>query len=278
MKWLSISSNAVLSGTVCISNSASAPRPLQKMDLFVDGKFFQTMTNLAPQPGNVLSAAIEGYPVSYTVPTDATLGSIVTGLVQCINIPWLTNITKVQAFTHGDRIELRSISTNFLADPFYYVDRLATNGTNFSYRVSYLPFPERPQFNSLAMDPAAGYRMQIETMPGVPCVVLASTDLQDWVPIATNVDGGTNVSSIPEVQITLAAFFALLLLIPGHGFHSLQTAPASAFTFKRRRPCPTSFRLPVTFSTGHPFRRTFRRFHGPAAARLHQFFRAFLSR
>jgi uncharacterized protein (TIGR03790 family) len=194
VKWLNLASNAVLSGTITISNGAFANRPLQKMDLFVDGKFFQTVTNLSPRPGNVVTVNLEGYPVSYTVPTNATLSSVVTGLVARINTPWLTNITKIAAFARGDRVELHSMSSNYLADPFYYVDSSATNTSSTSYRVDYAPFPKTPRFNSLTFNPAAGSNLRVETIPGVPCIVDASTNLLDWTPIATNVAGA-------EIQI-----------------------------------------------------------------------------
>src|SRR5207302_2003575 len=101
-RWVGVVSNAVLSGTFSISNNAFASRPLQKMDLFVDGKYLQTLTNIVPRAGNVLNMTLEGYPISYTVPANATLSSVVTGLVARINMPWLTNITKVAAFARGD--------------------------------------------------------------------------------------------------------------------------------------------------------------------------------
>jgi hypothetical protein len=114
----------------------------------------------------------------------------VTGVVARINDPWLTNITRIAAFPRGDRIELRSMSTNYLQDPFYYVDTSATNATQRFYRVSYAPFPNRPQFNSLDFDRLRGARIRVETIPGVPCVLEASTNLAVWVAIATNLAGG----------------------------------------------------------------------------------------
>jgi uncharacterized protein (TIGR03790 family) len=194
VKWLNPATNAVVSGIVTISNNAFASRPLQKMDLFVDGKFFQTVTNIPPRPGNILTVNLEGYPVSYTVPTNATLSSVVTGLAARINTPWLTNITKIAAFAKGDRIELRSMSSNYLRDPFYYVDGSATNTTSSSYRVDYAPFPDTPRFNSLDFDVDTGASLRVETVPGIPCVIQASTNLMDWTPITTNAFGG-------EIQI-----------------------------------------------------------------------------
>src|ERR1039457_3255562 len=75
-RWGGVASNAVLSGTAQLGVAFSAldgNHPLQQIDLFVDGKYLQTLTNAAPQPGNVLTVALNGYPITYTVPTNATL-------------------------------------------------------------------------------------------------------------------------------------------------------------------------------------------------------------
>ncbi len=46
------------------------------MDLFLDGTYVQTVTNLLPSAGNVLSATLNGFTVNYTVPTNATVASV----------------------------------------------------------------------------------------------------------------------------------------------------------------------------------------------------------
>src|SRR5215831_682116 len=56
-QWLSPASNAVLTGTAPLSirlNAIDRDHPLQQVDLFLDGKYFRTLTNLSPAPGNVL--------------------------------------------------------------------------------------------------------------------------------------------------------------------------------------------------------------------------------
>lgn len=77
--------------------------------MFVDGKYFSTLTNLAPRAGNVLTVRVNGYPVSYAVPANATLSNVAAGLATVLNDPATTNITGVSAFVHGDRIELHSM-------------------------------------------------------------------------------------------------------------------------------------------------------------------------
>ena len=82
-RWSTNLPNSVLSGTSMLSVKFSAHdgnHPLQQIDLFVDGTYFSTLTNLAPCPGNLLTVTLNGYPITYTVPTNATLNTIATGL------------------------------------------------------------------------------------------------------------------------------------------------------------------------------------------------------
>lgn len=109
--WLNLPQNAVLAGTtnLALQCDAAAPgHPVQQVDLFVDGRFFKVLTNILPQPNNVLTVSINGYPTNYTVSTDATLASVAAGLVSKLSGNRYVNATKVRAFARGDRVELRS--------------------------------------------------------------------------------------------------------------------------------------------------------------------------
>jgi uncharacterized protein (TIGR03790 family) len=113
-QWVGVVSNAMLSGTAPLTvrfSAADPARPLQQVDLFVDGRYFQTLTNLAPGAGNQLTLNFAGGTVRYTVPANATLSSLAGGLVVAIgtNGPLSTHLT---ATTKGDRIEVRSVSGN----------------------------------------------------------------------------------------------------------------------------------------------------------------------
>jgi hypothetical protein len=90
---------------------------LQQVDLFVDGKFFRTLTNLAPAAGNQVNVRIGSQSVSYAVPANATLASIATGLAAVLNAPAISNVTKTVALPFGDRVELRQIATNLPPAP-----------------------------------------------------------------------------------------------------------------------------------------------------------------
>ncbi len=101
------SAGAGLFGTTNLTvnfNAADTRRPLQQIDLFVDGLWNRTLTNIPPAAGNLLQATFNGRTVSYVVPAAATLQTIASGWAAAFNAEQA--LTKVQAVAHGDRIEL----------------------------------------------------------------------------------------------------------------------------------------------------------------------------
>jgi len=111
--WIGLSSNTVLSSRVPLSvqfEAADLDRPLQQVDLFIDGRFFQTLTNLTPQAGNELLLNFVGGTVRYTVPANATLTSLAKGLADSINSVAASSPANITARAHGDRIEVQSRS------------------------------------------------------------------------------------------------------------------------------------------------------------------------
>lgn len=107
--WNSLTNGTVLSGQASLNpsfTSAAPALPLTRVDLFVDGNFYQTVTNISPAPGNILSAVVNGYSINYTVPPSATLSSAAAGLASALNARSFS--THVQAYALGDRIQLQS--------------------------------------------------------------------------------------------------------------------------------------------------------------------------
>jgi uncharacterized protein (TIGR03790 family) len=107
--WNNLPLNALLSGTTNLTLQATAVdgrHPVQQVDLFLDGLWLQTVTNIPPSLGNVLTVTINGQPISYVVPPSATVKSVTSGLTSMIN--GMSGVTKVSAYAHGDRIELQS--------------------------------------------------------------------------------------------------------------------------------------------------------------------------
>jgi uncharacterized protein (TIGR03790 family) len=109
--WSSLTNGSVLSGVAPLSLNftAAAPTlPLHQVDLFLDGRFLQTVTNLPPAAGNALAVTLNGFTVNYSATSNASLASTVSGLAAALNAE--TNSTGVQAYAAGDRLELQSLS------------------------------------------------------------------------------------------------------------------------------------------------------------------------
>jgi uncharacterized protein (TIGR03790 family) len=190
--WATGVSNSTLTGLspLTVDFSADGARhPIQQIDLFVDGKFHYTLTNLAPEPGNVLSVSLNGYPVTYIVPTNATIRSIASNITTLINIPASTNATKVKAIHFGDRVELQSINTNHAWFPIHVANSFFLTTGN-SYRVTYLPESFPPRLLPTGLDKKGAYRMQLEIPTRLNYVIQATTNLTDWQPIFTNTVAG----------------------------------------------------------------------------------------
>jgi uncharacterized protein (TIGR03790 family) len=107
--WVSVTNGTVLSGQARLDvafSAAATNLPLAQVDLFLDGTFLQTVTDLQPSAGNTLWVVFENQAVSYTVPTNATVASVTAGLAEALNAQ--SNSTQVQAWSVGDRLELQS--------------------------------------------------------------------------------------------------------------------------------------------------------------------------
>ena len=110
--WSGLASNAVLSATTNLSlhfTASDAQHPVQQVDLYVDGMFAQTLTNIAPGEGNNISVTLNGFTTNYIVPAAATINSVASNLTVILNDASFSNATKVAAIAHGDRIEMQSL-------------------------------------------------------------------------------------------------------------------------------------------------------------------------
>lgn len=113
--WSNLPDGAVLSGTTNLSVAFGAPdesRPVQQVDLFLDGKWLRTLTNLPPQQNNRVYVTLAGQTTNYLVPAGATLKSVATGLATTLNSTAFSNLTRVAAFPRGDRLLLQSQEVN----------------------------------------------------------------------------------------------------------------------------------------------------------------------
>ena len=180
------------------------------MDLFVDGNFFQTVTNLLPSAGNVLSVTLNGFTVNYTVPTNATVASVVTGLAAALNAQ--TNSTRVQACPVGDRLELQSLD---VAVPGSNVTLSASAALGSAAQLTTWLTPARPTFLDTT---ATGYLgMLVSNTPAVG----------DWLQVSFTKTNGTQVT----VSVTnLAAGTTIATLVQNLLIGSMPTRRCSPLT------------------------------------------------
>jgi uncharacterized protein (TIGR03790 family) len=178
--WSSLTNGTVLGGQSVFNldfTAAGANSPLARADLFVDGAWFQTMTNLPPAAGNVLSVNLNGSVIPYTVPTNATLATLATGLAGVLNLQ--SNVTRVLAVPAGDRIELQALDV-FVPGGLVTVSATSAAG---SAQVSTTSLTAaRPTFLDTV---ATGY--QVVTLAGAPVV-------GDWLQATFIKTNGSTVS------------------------------------------------------------------------------------
>ncbi len=108
--WVNLPANSVLSGITNLTLQCAASvskRPIQQVDLFLDGTWLQTLTNIPPAAGNQLYVTINGFTTNYLVPSNATIASVASGLAGLLNQPGYAGQSEAQATAYGDRIELQ---------------------------------------------------------------------------------------------------------------------------------------------------------------------------
>ncbi len=111
--WAGLPDGAVLTGTTNLNvqfTSDSLARPVQQVDLFLDGQWLNTVSNIPPRQNNILYVTLNGSQTNYTVPASATLKTVASNLVLRLNGNSYSNATKIAAFAHGDRIELQNLN------------------------------------------------------------------------------------------------------------------------------------------------------------------------
>ena len=197
--WGTLADGALLSGVSTlppVSFSAAATNlPLDRVDLFVDGRFLRTVTNLMPAPGNVLSVSLNGSGIQYTVPQNATLRSVTEGLTDALNTQ--SNATRVAAIAATDRMELQGLD-------------VATPGTNISIRAS----ASTGSAGGLTIMPSGARPLFLDTV-ATGYIGLTATNAVadgDWLQLqvtktngsqislsVTNTPGDTNVSDLCQL-------------------------------------------------------------------------------
>jgi uncharacterized protein (TIGR03790 family) len=198
--WSSVAQGAVLSGQVVLNPtffSAATNLPFGQVDLFVDGCFARTLTNLPPAAGNVLSVTLNGTVVEYTVLPDDTLASVAGGLADELNAH--VDETKVAASAVGDRIELQSLD---LATPGSNVTVSVSSSPGSSSQVTTLLSVARPAFLDTS---AAGFLGLAATQtPAVGDWLALDFVKTNGVPVhigVTNADSGATIGTLAQMAI-----------------------------------------------------------------------------
>jgi uncharacterized protein (TIGR03790 family) len=113
--WVNLPANSVLSGITNLTLQCAAStsnRPIQQVDLFLDGTWLKTLTNLPPAAGNQLYVTINSCTTNYLVPSNATIASVASGLAGVLNQSAYVLQSKAQAVAYGDRIDLQFTDIN----------------------------------------------------------------------------------------------------------------------------------------------------------------------
>ncbi len=155
--WLNLTNGATLSGTtnVTLQVTAAGPdRPIQQVDLFVDGKFLQSITNITPRQNNTVTVTLNGFSRTYTVPASASIKSIATGLANSLNNLSYQNQTKITAAAHGDRVELQSTD---LTKSGAQLSASVVNATNTATALTTFVTASRTNFADSTAFGARGY-------------------------------------------------------------------------------------------------------------------------
>ncbi len=205
--WVGLADGETLSGTANLGLQFTAPdasRPVQQVDLFLDGRFLQTLTNISPQQDNRLVVTIAGRAMQYIVPSNATLLSVVAGLVDTLNQSANTNATRVQALARGDRIELRSFE---LGRPGEAITLTASSLRGGGVSRATFVTPARTNFLSTSARGRRSYTVTkaVQADSFLQLTVVKTNGASVTLSV-TNAPGNTNTSTL--VQSLLSALHA----------------------------------------------------------------------
>jgi uncharacterized protein (TIGR03790 family) len=200
--WVNLPANSVLSGVTNLTFQCAAStsnRPVQQVDLFLDGTWLQTLTNIPPAAGNQLYVTINGCTTNYLVPSNATIASVASGLADVLNQPAYAGQTKVQAVTWGDRIGLQytDINTpgaqipvsvsNSIGSASALTTFVVASATNFLDTLAYGYYGSDGSGFSAANPPSLGDYLQL---------VVTKTNGTQVMLAVTNTAPGTNISGL----------------------------------------------------------------------------------
>jgi uncharacterized protein (TIGR03790 family) len=203
--WNDLPYNARLAGVTNLSLQfvgSDLQHPVQQVDLFLDGTFLQTVTNIAPTANNIIYVTVNGFPTNYTIATGASIKSVTSNLTVRLSGTAYMNAAKVHAFTHGDRIELQSFDNTKLGPQ---VSLSVSNSAGSAPALTTYLSASRPNFLDT---PARGSRSySVSNVPQVGSFLeldVIKTNGQTFVVSLTNNTSAATISQFAH------AFFDLI--------------------------------------------------------------------
>jgi uncharacterized protein (TIGR03790 family) len=203
--WNNLPYDARLAGVTNLSlqfAGSDLQHPVQQVDLFLDGTFLQTVTNIAPTANNIIYVTVNGFPTNYTIPPGATIKSVASNLTVRLSQTAYVNAAKVNAFTHGDRVELQSFDNTKLGGQ---VSLSVSNSAGSATALTTYLSASRPNFLD---SPARGSRSySVTNIPQVGSFLeldVIKTNGQTVVVSLTNITSGATISQFGH------AFFDLI--------------------------------------------------------------------
>ncbi|MGA2279975.1 MAG: TIGR03790 family protein [Verrucomicrobiota bacterium] len=205
--WVNLPANSVLSGITNLTFQCAAGatgRPVQQVDLFLDGTWLQTLTNIPPAAGNQLYVTINGCTTNYLVPSNATVASVASGLAGLLNQPAYAGPSKAQATAYGDRIMLQATDintpgaqipvsvSNSIGSASARTTFVVASATNFLDTVAYGLYGSDGVGFSAANPPNVGDYLQL---------VVTKTNGTQVTLAVTNTAPGTNISGLTSQLI-----------------------------------------------------------------------------
>jgi uncharacterized protein (TIGR03790 family) len=202
--WVNLPTNSVLSGITNLTlqcTASTSNRPIQQVDLFLDGKWLQTLTNIPPAASNQLYVTINGYTTNYLVPSNATIASVASGLAGVLNQFAYVLHSKAQAVVYGDRIDLQFTDIN---TPGAQVPVSVSNVIGSASRRTTFVAASMTNFLDTVAYGLAGF--SVSNAPGVgDYLQLTTTKTNGTLVVVTVTNSPGNTNTGPLVQQLLIA-------------------------------------------------------------------------
>ncbi|HSU52902.1 MAG TPA: hypothetical protein VLT36_02445 [Candidatus Dormibacteraeota bacterium] len=204
--WSTLSNGTVIAGQTSLPpatfNAARSNAPIAQVDLFIDGRFARTLTNVAPVAQQTIDLSLNGSNVQYTIPGGTSLYSLVTDLAGVVNAR--SNTTRVEAISFGDHLEFQSLN-------------LAAAGSNVQIEAT------SPSESLVSLSSPQEFFLDTEATGYLVLTVTNAIGAGDWLSLTVTKTNGTQISlSVTNSSSTNVADLCLALMNVVNTTDSLQ--------------------------------------------------------